>query len=120
MSKTLHNSDASGTRKNVPDVVFFGDEDTWKLICKASSKEEGWMKSTKALQVEGVGCFVQVTTQQENEEIIEVGMDDNEELSGTTMKNGNYSITDSIAWAPGIRIEETGEGATVSRKLVAI
>ena len=62
--KTLHNSDASGTTQNVPDVEFYGDADTFKLICKASSKSEGWMKSTKAMQIDGVGCVVQVTTQQ--------------------------------------------------------
>ena len=62
--KTLHNSTVSGARQNVQDIIVFGDGDTFKLICKASSKEEGWMKSTKAMQIEGVGCVVQVTTQQ--------------------------------------------------------
>jgi hypothetical protein len=62
--KTLHNSDVSGARKNVPDLVTFGDGDTFQLICKASSQNEGWMKSTKAMEIPGVGCVVQVTTQQ--------------------------------------------------------
>jgi hypothetical protein len=62
--KSLHNSDISGTSKNVPDVRVFGDGDAWRLICKASSEAEGWMKSTKAMPVEGLGCLVQVTTQQ--------------------------------------------------------
>ena len=30
--KTLGNSDANGTRQNVPDVQFFGDGDTFKLL----------------------------------------------------------------------------------------
>ncbi|MAW08006.1 MAG: hypothetical protein CME61_06960 [Halobacteriovoraceae bacterium] len=64
MSKTLHNSDISGAKKNVRDIEVFGNGDTFKLICKASSKTEGWMKSTKAMEIEGVGCVVQVTTQQ--------------------------------------------------------
>lgn len=64
MEKTLHNSDASTVQDNVPDVVFFGDSGTFKLISKASSKREGWMKSTKAMQIDGVGCVIQVTTQQ--------------------------------------------------------
>ncbi len=46
--KTLHNSDVSGARKNVPDIKVVGNGDSWKLLCKASSQEEGWMKSTKA------------------------------------------------------------------------
>lgn len=61
-SKTVSNTDQSGCRDNVPDVEIFG-EDLFKLLSKASSKSEGWMKSTKAMQVEG-GCVVQVTTQQ--------------------------------------------------------
>lgn len=62
--KTLVNTDANGATKNVKDIVFWGNGDTFKLISKASSAAEGWMKSTKAMEVEGVGCVVQVTTQQ--------------------------------------------------------
>lgn len=62
--KTLHNSTVSGARDNVSDLQVFGDGDTFKLICKASSAQEGWMKSTKAMEIPGVGCVVQVTTQQ--------------------------------------------------------
>ncbi|MCD9483966.1 hypothetical protein GLP25_12275 [Photobacterium phosphoreum] len=64
MSKTLHNSDVSGSKVNVKDIEFFGNGDTFRLICKASSKAEGWIKSTKAMQIDGVGCVIQVTTQQ--------------------------------------------------------
>ena len=60
--KSLGNTDQNGTRKNVKDVEIFG-EDLFKLLSKASSKKEGWMKSTKAMQVPQ-GCVVQVTTQQ--------------------------------------------------------
>ena len=64
MSKTLHNSDVSGARKNVKDIQVFGNGDMFQLLSKASSKNEGWMKSTKAMEIPGVGCVVQVTTQQ--------------------------------------------------------
>lgn len=63
-TKTLHNSTVSGARQNVEDIKVFGNGDTFKLICKASSEAEGWMKSTKAMEIPGVGCVVQVTTQQ--------------------------------------------------------
>ncbi len=63
--KTLHNTEISGAKKNVPDLVVYGDGDLFKLISKASSKKEGWMKSTKAMDV-GTGVVVQVTTQQGN------------------------------------------------------
>ena len=62
--KTLHNSDISGARKNINDIKTFGNGDMFQLLCKASSKTEGWMKSTKAMEIPGVGCVVQVTTQQ--------------------------------------------------------
>ena len=63
--KTLHNTTANGARKNVKDIVFWGDGDLFRLISKASSESEGWMKSTKAMQV-GNKVVVQVTTQQRN------------------------------------------------------
>ena len=63
--KTLINTDANGATKNVKDIVFWGDGDTFKLISKASSENEGWMKSTKAMQC-GESVVVQVTTQQRN------------------------------------------------------
>jgi len=62
--KTLHNSDMSGAKDNVADIKTFGDGDMFKLLCKASSEEEGWMKSTKACEIPHAGCVVQVTTQQ--------------------------------------------------------
>jgi len=63
--KSLGNTDINGTRKNVSDVQVFGNGDTFRLLCKASSVKEGWMKSTKIMDVMG-GCVVQVTTQQTN------------------------------------------------------
>jgi len=62
-TKTLNNTDIAGAEKQVPDIEKFGNCDLFRLISKASSKREGWMKSTKALDV-GNGCIIQVTTQQ--------------------------------------------------------
>lgn len=45
------------------DVQVVGNPDQWALICKTSSEAEGWMKSTKAMQIDGAGCLVQVTTE---------------------------------------------------------
>ena len=94
--KTLGNTDQNGATKNVKDIVFFGDGDTFKLICKASSQNEGWMKSTKAMQIDGVGCVVQVTTQQ--------GDNVSEALAFVT----NCSISESL----------DADGKVISRKLV--
>lgn len=86
MEKTLHNSDVSGARVNVPDIKVFGNGDMFQLLCKASSANEGWMKSTKAMQIDGVGCVVQTTTQQRN-------------------ADGSYSLADAVTFVPGVRIE---------------
>jgi hypothetical protein len=82
--KTLHNSDISGARKNVKDIKVVGNGDMFQLLCKASSEAEGWMKSTKALEVDG-GCLVQVTTQQRN-------------------PDGSYAVAEALAFVPGVGI----------------
>jgi hypothetical protein len=78
--KTLFNSDVSGARVNVPDIKVVGNGDMFQLLCKASSQNEGWMKSTKAAQVPG-GCIVQVTTQQKN-------------------PNGSYAVAEALTFVP--------------------
>jgi len=61
--KTLNVCEANGARKVLADIEIVGNGDMFQLLCKASSKRQGWMKSCKAMQVPG-GCVVQVTTQQ--------------------------------------------------------
>lgn len=97
-AKTLHNSEASGTRVNVPDVKFFGDGDAWQLLCKASSEAQGWMKSTKAMPVPG-GCVVQVTTQQRN-------------------PDGSSSLAEAIAFVPGVEIKYVYDGDTLTGRFL--
>lgn len=95
--KTLHNSEASGAAKNVKDIVFWGNADMFKLLAKVSSKEECWMKSTKALEIEGVGCVVQITTQQNNQ------------------------VAEALTFVPGVKIKEIeNEGSVISRKLISM
>ena len=94
--KTLHNSTVSGARTNVSDLNIFGNGDTFKLICKASSKNEGWMKSTKAMQIGGVGCVIQVTTQQGD------------------------NVSEALTFVPGVRIELVDKDKNKGRVIVAI
>lgn len=101
--KSLGNTDTNGASKNVSDLVVWGEPDMWKLLSKASSQKEGWMKSTKALEVEGVGCWVQVSTQQGD------------------------NVAESISFAENMKIIVTGEikdenGKTIvtSRRLVSM
>ena len=86
MEKTLGNTCANGATKNVKDIVFWGNGDIFKLISKASSDNEGWMKSTKAMDV-GNGVVIQVTTQQKN-------------------KDGSYSIAEALSYVPNVKIVE--------------
>lgn len=67
MSKLYSITDAKGAAENIGDLKRWGDPDTWKLIAKASSDAESWMKSTKAMEISGVGVVIQVTTQQKDQ-----------------------------------------------------
>ena len=97
MDKTLHNSDVSGARENVPDIKVVGNGDMFRLLCKASSQNEGWMKSSKAMEVVG-GCVVQVTTHQRNHD-------------------GTNAVAEALAYVPGVKIADDENGG---RKLVKI
>lgn len=64
VSKSLNVSNIGDAKEKVSDIEVIGNGDAFQLLCKASSKSQGWMKSAKAYEVPGVGCLVQVTTQQ--------------------------------------------------------
>lgn len=93
--KSLGNTDINAAAKNVADLEVFGDGDLFKLISKASSKSENWMKSTKAMFT-GTGCVVQVTTQQGD------------------------NIAEAVTYVPGVRIREVSnrQGIVTGRTLV--
>jgi len=121
MRKTLNNTTAKQAKNNVSDIEFWGDGDTFKLISKASSKKEGWMKSTKAMQIDGVGCVVQVTTQQANDTgMLPMLSNGGLDLNAETLKAS--VVAEALTFVPGTRIEETSDdsGKVISRKLVSI
>jgi hypothetical protein len=101
MKKTLNNTTANQAKDQVSDITFWGNGDTFKLISKASSKAEGWMKSTKAMEIVGVGCVVQVTTQQGD------------------------NVSEAVTFVPGVKIEESYDSLdninkiVISRRLIA-
>ncbi len=95
MNKTLNNTCSKKAVDNVKDIVFWGNGDPFKLISKSSSQVEGWMKSTKAMYIEGIGCLVQVTTQQ------------------------NSNIAEALQFIPNVSIEDICKnGEIVGRKLI--
>lgn len=91
--KSLGNSDISGAKQNVKDLKVVGNGDAFKLLCKVYSQAEGWMKSTKAYEIQGVGCIVQVTTQQ------------------------GSNVAEAVTFVPGVEIIEDENGG---RKLYPI
>ena len=84
VSKSLHNTTVNGASKNVRDLKIYGNGDSFRLLCKASSEAEGWMKSTKVLNTP-TGCIMQVTTQQRN-------------------PDGTYAIAEALTYVPGCHI----------------
>ena len=99
--KTLGNTCANGATKNVKDIVFWGNGDMFKLISKASSQNEGWMKSTKAMQV-GNSVVIQVTTQQRN-------------------PDGSYAIAEALTTVPNATIFTSSDesGTAISRQVIS-
>jgi hypothetical protein len=94
--KTMTNTTASQASVQVKDIQFWGNGDTFKLISKASSQNEGWMKSTKAMLIKGIGCVIQVTTQQGD------------------------NVAEALTFVPGVKIEEiqNEEGVVIQRQIV--
>jgi hypothetical protein len=95
-AKDLGITEVRGAKANISDLVVYGDGDTFKLLCKASSKAQGWMKSTKVCNVSG-GCLVQVTTQQQN-------------------PDGSYAVAEALTYVPGMNIDTGAD----PRRLVSI
>ena len=62
-------------------MEIVGNANLFYLLSKAFSEPEGWMKSTKAMEIPGIGCVVQVTTQQ-----------------------GNY-VAEALTFVPGVKIQ---------------
>ena len=89
VEKTLDISEVKGARENISDIKIYGDGDTFHLLCKASSQEQGWMKSTKVCNTRH-GCIVQVSTQQRN-------------------PDGSYSVAEALTYVPDINIDLESE-----------
>lgn len=62
--KSLNVKDTTDAKAKVSDIEAVGDPDAWKLLSKVSSKSQGWMKSTKVMEIPGSGLVMQVSTQQ--------------------------------------------------------
>ena len=90
--KSLDVVDAKDLKAKVSDVQVIGNGNLFQLLSKASSKEQGWMKSCKAMEVPG-GCVVQVTTQQ------------------------GSNVAEALTYVPGVKVGPDENGG---RKLVSL
>jgi hypothetical protein len=87
--KTLDISAVKQAKATISDLVVFGDGDIFGLLSKASTQEQGWMKSTKVMNVPG-GCVVQVSTQQRN-------------------PDGSYAVAEALTYVPGVRMNRDAQ-----------
>ena len=100
VSKSLGVTDPQSARTKILDIAVWGDPNAWVVLAKASSEQQGWMKSTKALPIDKLGVLVQVSTQQKNED-------------------GTYSLAEALQYIPGAKVVEEldGSGKVTNRKL---
>ena len=96
-SKSLNVSNPEEAAEAVSDIEVVGDPDLFTVLSKASSEKQGWMKSTKAMPVDGAGVLVQVTTQQRN-------------------ADGTYAVAEALTFVPGVMIGSMGGNKCLVRK----
>lgn len=82
--RDLEISEVKGAKANISDLKVYGDGDTFALLCKASSQDQGFMKSTKVCNLPN-GCLVQVTTQQRN-------------------PDGSYAVAEALTFVPDVNM----------------
>ncbi len=83
--KTLSVASVAEAKAKVPDIKVIGDGDTFKVLCKASSEDQGWMKSTKYLEIQGNGVILSISTQQRN-------------------PDGSYAVAETAVYCPGVKV----------------
>lgn len=85
--KTLTSTTPEETKET--GTVLEGAADKWLCIAKAYNEKEGWMKTTKAMQVGAAGCLIQVTTQQKN-------------------KDGTWAVAEAVCFAERVNLVVEG------------
>lgn len=83
--------DIKDAKEKISDVKVYGNGDLFQLLSKASSESQGWMKSTKAMEIPDIGCIVQVTTQQRN-------------------FDGSYAVAEAVTFVEGVVIAVDDNG----------
>ena len=94
MEKDLNISEVRGAKATIKDLVIHGDGDTFALLCKANSQEQGWMKTTKVCNLAN-GCLVQCETQQRN-------------------PDGSYSLSMAVQFVPDVNMDKQSKPRKLS------
>lgn len=74
--------DDKDAQTKIPDVQNVGVPDLMRVLSKAWSEKQGWMKSTKVHEIEGLGVLVQFTTRYTN-------------------PDGSFAIAETSTFIPG-------------------
>lgn len=107
------------TKKNTPDIEVWGNQDTFLTLTKTHYKKDRLIKTTKAMQIDGIGCVVQVTTQQLNDTgMLPMLANGGLALDAETIKTS--VIAEALTFVPGAFISEAKDkdGKVISRKLL--
>lgn len=79
-----------------PDLVVFGDPDSFQLLSELSSLTEDWSESTSAMVIPGFGCVVHVRVYKEK------------------------AASSSLTFVPGVTVQPIGGDPANGRELVPI
>jgi hypothetical protein len=98
--RALNASSENNAHDVIKDLNIEGDPYRWRLVCKAWSEAQGWMKSTKAMDVPGSGVLIQVTTR-------ETGAD------------GHIAIAEAVTFVPMTFLMDREDGCVELCAMVA-
>ena len=93
--RTLDNTSPETARANVPDLIIHGDPDTWVYIAKASSKSQGFMASTKVMNLPD-GALVE-SFRREQAEVIE------------RSDSPSVAVSVALAFVPFLNVHKKGD-----------
>lgn len=96
MDRVLNSSTVNQAGSVIRDLQLYGAANPFTLLAKASSDEQGFMKTTKVMNLPG-GCLVQTETQQRN-------------------FDGSYALSQALCFVPFVHIDKDAE----PRQMVAI
>jgi len=116
--------------KKVKYLQTWGDPDTFKLISTTSNLAEGWLRNTRAMEIEGLGCMIKTSSHQKNgytkrfltiEELAAKYPDPLERKCYEEINEANYVIAEALSFVPNTTILVTyKDDEIIGRSIVKI